>query len=395
MTVMTTERPTAVAPAPIAATVRQGVGALSLSAMTPAEVWGFCERLADTPLLPDAYRRNPASILWALEYGRALNLDVVTTINTIHVIKGKPCQSADLMLSRARTAGHRVRIQQGDGSCTASIWRYDDPEFENRVTWTYDDAVTGGLCEMRSGRPYARSQKGEPTSWEKWPRSMLRARAISECVRQACPEVLHGAIYTPEELGAVIDQDGNPLDVQPQLQRQAPGQDAWEQAAPAPAAPAQQPQAAAEPWDAAAEGDLSGGRDWINEATEAADVAAVRAVWQEAKAAGCMPERLAQIAAVGREKAAAEQQEAEDDAEEAPLNRDGYPILTGPLPDAAPDALAPRAQAEERLRIAASHANLATLDADFQRVYGKPIESANAQQLDAFRARIEAAGGAQ
>jgi hypothetical protein len=393
MTVMTTERPTAVAPAPIAATVRQGVGALSLSAMTPAEVWGFCERLADTPLLPDAYRRNPASILWALEYGRALNLDVVTTINTIHVIKGKPCQSADLMLSRARTAGHRVRIQQGDGSCTASIWRYDDPEFENRVTWTYDDAVTGGLCEMRSGRPYARSQKGEPTSWEKWPRSMLRARAISECVRQACPEVLHGAIYTPEELGAVIDQDGNPLDVQPQLQRQAPGQDAWEQAAPAPAAPAQQPQAAAEPWDAAAEGDLSGGRDWINEATEAPDVAAVRAVWQEAKAAGCTPERLAEIAAVGRGKAVAEES-APQPAEQPPAAEPVAATLPG-----APASGTDRLGAVAQLYAAAHAAGMSEVEARqvlAQETGGKTTATATGDEIAAVTAALrEAAGGAQ
>jgi hypothetical protein len=53
--------------------------------------------------------------------------------------------------------------------------------------------------------------------WQEYPAAMLRARAISECVRMACPEVLHGAIYTPEERGAVIDEDGNPVDapVQP------------------------------------------------------------------------------------------------------------------------------------------------------------------------------------
>ncbi|MFF7130041.1 recombinase RecT [Streptomyces sp. NPDC008240] len=212
-----------------AAPVAHRGGALSLGHMTPHEAWLFCQSLADTPLLPDAYRRNPASVLWAMEYGRALGLDVVTTINTIHVIKGKPTQSADLMLSRAREAGHRVRIRQEPGSCTASIWRSDDPEFENTITWTYDDAVTAGLCELRNGQPYSRSSKGEKQSWEKYPRAMLRARAISECVRTACPEVLHGAIYTPEELGARVDAEGMPVEAEVhQLRRVQPGEgDPW------------------------------------------------------------------------------------------------------------------------------------------------------------------------
>ncbi|MCZ9350754.1 ERF family protein [Streptomyces mutabilis] len=70
----------------------------------------------------------------------------------------------------------------------------------------------------------------------------------------------------------------------------------------------------------------------------------------------------------------------------------------GQLPVSAHQAqtVADRAeQAENALRLAASRANLPTLDADFQTVYGIPIEQATAQQLDAFRARIEAAGGAQ
>ncbi|MCI4045443.1 ERF family protein [Streptomyces sp. TRM75563] len=53
------------------------------------------------------------------------------------------------------------------------------------------------------------------------------------------------------------------------------------------------------------------------------------------------------------------------------------------------------AEAENALRLAASRANLPTLDADFQTVYGIPLEQATAQQLNTFRAKIEAAGGTQ
>ncbi|MCO6693902.1 hypothetical protein, partial [Streptomyces sp. Vc17.3-30] len=83
-------------------------------------------------------------------------LDVVTTITTIHVIKGKPCQSADLMLGRTRSAGHRVRIKSERTRCEGRIMRHDDPDDETVVEWTLDDAVTAGLCTLRNDRPYSR-----------------------------------------------------------------------------------------------------------------------------------------------------------------------------------------------------------------------------------------------
>ncbi|MFI2037577.1 ERF family protein [Streptomyces bottropensis] len=87
----------------------------------------------------------------------------------------------------------------------------------------------------------------------------------------------------------------------------------------------------------------------------------------------------------------------------------GSTAPTGPAPHSASDAVAAEgaipagvataeqaaAEAENLLRLAASRAHLATLDADFERVYGLPIEQATAAQLDQFRAKIEAAGGAQ
>src|SRR5207342_2606352 len=140
--------------------------------------------------------------------------------------------------------------------------------------WTLDDAVTAGLCELRNGRPYSRSSKGEPQAWEKYPRAMLRSRAVAEAVRTVCPEVLHGAIYTPEELGAYVDQEGNPIDAPVQPLRVVSAEEAGPR------------------------------RDYLREAREAAEAAAVRQIWQAAGAAGAGPDYLEQIAAVGREKAA-------------------------------------------------------------------------------------------
>ncbi|MFD8008138.1 recombinase RecT [Streptomyces mirabilis] len=348
-------------------------GALSLAHMSPQEAWRFSEALAGASLLPQEYRNNASSVLWAMEYGRALGLDVVTTITTIHVIKGKPTQSADLMLSRTREAGHKVRIRQEPGQCTVSIWRSDDPDFENVITWTYDDAVTAGLCEIKNNRPYSRSQKGEKQNWEKYPRAMLRARAISECVRSACPEVLHGAIYTAEELGARVDDAGIPLEAEvQQLRRVEPGQtDQWTTPAPTPAAtPALAPQTAAE------------GRDYLHEANEAADMAAVKQIYDEAKADGATAVYLAQIAQVGvaKEKAAA------DAAKTGEQSGDEVVDVT-----VVGDPEDEHAAAVDELREAAEAAQLEDFENGARMALGMPIDKATPQAIRNLAAQIRPA----
>ena len=401
MTVTTLPAPRTAPPAHVTAPG----GALSLAHMSPREAWEFCASLAETPLLPDAYRKQPASVLWAMEYGRALGLDVVTTITTIHVIKGKPTQSADLMLGRARSAGHRVRIKSERTRCVVSVQRADDPDDETSVEWTLDDAVTARLCEMRDGRPYARDQKNQPTAWEKYPRAMLRARAIAEAVRIACPEVLHGAIYTPEEMGAVVDQEGQPVIVE---RADAPPMTAATVVQSTPNTPPQQErrdylaEAMAETdWEAvgaimddahaagAPEHYLAALED-IRTAHSAATVEDVRKLYKEREAGGAPAEHLARIAHIGSTKPAAAPQ-GDQPASPTPHSVSDAVAAEPTVPDAERAAV----EAENRLRLAASRANLPTLDADFERVYGLPIEQATAQQLNAFAERIEAAGGAQ
>jgi len=407
-----TTLPTAHAPA---AVVPARGGALSLGHMSPYEAWQFCESLANTPLLPDAYRKQPASVLWAMEYGRALGLDVVTTITTIHVIKGKPCQSADLMLGRTRTAGHRVRITSERTRCEVRINRADFPDDETVIEWTLDDAVTAGLCTLRDNRPHARDQKNQPQPWEKFPRAMLRARAIAEAVRTACPEVLHGAIYTPEELGAVVDQEGNPVvveraDTPPVQQGVTVVQSTPNSPPPAPAVPprdylaeaaatADADQLAAilaDAQNAGAPSEYMTCLAELRDAHAAETVGPVRELHGTAQTRGAHPDHLARLATIGATKPGSiRQAEQGTPSGSAPHPVSDAVAAEAAVPDAVTNAEAAAEEAENALRLAASRAHLATLDADFERVYGLPIAQAGAQQLDQFRAKIEAAGGAQ
>lgn len=147
----------------------------------------YAQALASADLLPAAYRRKPANVLLAMEFGHALGLDTVTAIQQVHVIEGKPSASAQLIGGLVRRAGHRLRVTGDDKHAVAEVVRRDDPDFVFRAEWTIQRAQAAGL-----------TGKGP---WKQYPAAMLKARAITEVARDACPEALAGVAYTPEELG--------------------------------------------------------------------------------------------------------------------------------------------------------------------------------------------------
>lgn len=147
----------------------------------------YSKALAASDLLPSEYRGKPANVLVAMEYGEALGLAPMAAIQGITVIKGKPTASASLMAGLVRRAGHKLRVTGDSKRAECVIIRNDDPDFEFKAVWTLDRAKQAGLTSN--------------PSWQKYPDAMLKARAISECARNACSEILAGVQYTPEELG--------------------------------------------------------------------------------------------------------------------------------------------------------------------------------------------------
>ncbi len=161
----------------------------------------YCEALARAGALPKSYRGRAADVLFAVEYAESLGLHPIVAITGVHVVEGTPSASAGLISMLVRRAGHRLRVSGDAQSATCEIVRADDPDYTFSVTWTMDDAQRAGL-------------QGKD-NWRKYPASMLKARAVSQCARDAAEDALFGLHYTPEEAGAVVDQDGNPVEVEP------------------------------------------------------------------------------------------------------------------------------------------------------------------------------------
>lgn len=181
--------------------------------MPLAEKVRYAELLARASALPREYRNNPANILLAIEYAALLDIHPVTALAHVNIIEGTPSMSAELMRAQVKRAGHRFRILEHT-ACRAVVeivTTYDrrHPHVEE---FTLDDAVQAELCRLKDGKPYARSNRGAPLPWELYPKAMLLARATSAAVRATCPEVTHGISYIPEELGALVAENGSVLD---------------------------------------------------------------------------------------------------------------------------------------------------------------------------------------
>lgn len=159
---------------------------------TLADQMAYSKAVASAAMLPENYRGKPADIMLAVGLGQSMGLSPAESLYRISVIKGKPTASAELIAANVRKAGHRLRVRGDETSCTASIIRADDPDYEFAVTRDMDWAKRMGLADQ----PNYRKQSG----------TMLQWRAISAVARLACPEALYGVSYTPDEMGDAPEQ---------------------------------------------------------------------------------------------------------------------------------------------------------------------------------------------
>ncbi|GAA3730438.1 hypothetical protein GCM10022239_03780 [Leifsonia bigeumensis] len=162
---------------------------------------------------------SPAKILLVMETGAMLGLHPMAALQGIDVIEGKATISPQLMTGLIRAAGHRLVIEKrgsvraGDLSVTVTATRADSADVFTD-TWDLDRAVRAGLCELVRDSDTgefavrARSEKGNPLPWEKYPELVMTWRTIGVVGREGFDDVLKGISYTPEELGADVSAEG-------------------------------------------------------------------------------------------------------------------------------------------------------------------------------------------
>ena len=151
------------------------------------------EILAQSPVIPAAYRRKGADIVAAGLAGRAYGWDVMTSMRQFHVIEGTASLRPESMLGLVRQAGHSVTVEVRPEGAVAHGTRADTGD-EHSASFTMDDAGAAGLADKRN--------------WKQYRDAMLTWRAVAKLCRVLFPDVVLGAGYVPEELGADVTAEG-------------------------------------------------------------------------------------------------------------------------------------------------------------------------------------------
>ena len=133
--------------------------------------------------------------------GRELGFGPFASVNGIHVIKGKPAISANLMAAAVKSSPrYDYKVRQMDANAVKiEFFEIVDGKRESLgiSEFTKENATDAGTQHMG-----------------KFARNMMFARAMSNGVKWFCPDVFDGnVVYVPEELGATVDGDGNVIDV--------------------------------------------------------------------------------------------------------------------------------------------------------------------------------------
>lgn len=136
-----------------------------------------------------------------VQAGQELGLPPVASMSGIHIVKGKPTLGANLIATLIKNDpryNYRV-LELTDDVCRIKF---------------YEDGQECGISEFTA----ADAQKAGTQNMNKFPKNMLFARAISNGAKWFTPGIFGGVtVYTPEELGADVDEDGDIIDVMPQV----------------------------------------------------------------------------------------------------------------------------------------------------------------------------------
>lgn len=143
--------------------------------------------------------------------GRELGIGAVASMTGINIIQGRVALSANLIAALVKRSGrynYRV-LEHTDTVCKIEYFEIMAGKWAmvGVSSFTADDARKAGTKNM-----------------DKFPRNMLFARAMSNGAKWYCADIFGGPVYTPEELGAQVDEDGDVIDTTARVVSNTPAQ---------------------------------------------------------------------------------------------------------------------------------------------------------------------------
>lgn len=154
--------------------------------------------LAQSNLVPDAYRGRPNDCFVAINMGAELGMEPFQAIQSIAVIDGKPCLYGDGLIGVVRASSKCEWIEEevsSDGKTAICRTQRKGDRSPVERSYSMSDAMLAGI----DSKP----------NWRKHPKRMLQMRARAYCLRDAYPDLLKG-LGMVEEL---VDHEDTPAPV--------------------------------------------------------------------------------------------------------------------------------------------------------------------------------------
>jgi hypothetical protein len=144
--------------------------------------------------------RSAAQVVVRALVGREKGLSFFDALAAVYIVGGRPTFTANALAGFVKRSGrydYRIKTLTND---LCEIVFFDRGKEVFTSSFSMEDAARANLV------------KG--TNWRFYPRNMLFARAISNGVRWACPDLLACGAYVHGELGSddIIDADFTPAE---------------------------------------------------------------------------------------------------------------------------------------------------------------------------------------
>lgn len=171
------------------------------TALAISEVKSLGEIFVKSGFFADTKEQSQAIV--KILAGREVGLQPIEAMTGIHIVKGKITLGANLMAAAIKKSGkYNYRVtKHTDEECGIDF--YEGTNKIGTSTFTLKDAKKAGVY-VQGG------------SWDKYPRNMVFARALSNGVKWYCPDVFgHSPVYVPEEMGVDVNEEGEPINITP------------------------------------------------------------------------------------------------------------------------------------------------------------------------------------
>lgn len=176
-----------------------GKQSFSLTPSNLQEAMQFSEMIANSSLVPSAYKGKPGDVLVAIQMGMEVGLQPMQALQGIAVINGKPAMYGDALIGVVRSSPVCESIQE-----------------------SFDDASQVATCRVKrrgedwQERSFSRQDAelarlwGKQGPWSQYPKRMMQMRARAWALRDVFPDALQGMAVAEEVRDMTPEKEINP-----------------------------------------------------------------------------------------------------------------------------------------------------------------------------------------